>query len=83
VLVFMRTAADPAPLIASGAWSGRIATAPAGAGGFGYDPVFFVDAHGKTAAQLTAAEKNRVSHRGKALRRLRDALRAESKSLRA
>lgn len=78
VLVFMRAADDPAPIIAGGAWAGSIAGAPAGAGGFGYDPVFVIDGGGRTAAQLSAAEKNRVSHRGQALRRLRDELRAES-----
>lgn len=78
VLVFMRAADDPAPLIACGAWEGNIATAPAGRGGFGYDPVFVVDESGRTAAQLTAAEKNRISHRGQALRGLLEQLRAES-----
>ena len=70
VLVALRDPDDPAPLLATGRWLGRIATAPEGAGGFGYDPVFFVPALGKTAAQLDAAEKNRLSHRGQALRRL-------------
>lgn len=78
VVVFMRHAADPAPRISCGVWEGRIADAPAGGRGFGYDPVFFVDARGKTAAQLEAAEKNRLSHRGQALRNLSDMLRAES-----
>lgn len=78
VLVFMRAADDPAPLIACGAWAGGIADAPAGDGGFGYDPVFVVDGDGRTAAQLSAAEKNRISHRGQALRGLREQLRAES-----
>lgn len=78
VLVFMRAAADPAPLISCGVWEGRIAAAPAGARGFGYDPVFVVDARGRTAAQLAAAEKNRLSHRGQALRQLSELLRAAS-----
>lgn len=77
VLVWMRAAADPAPLISCGVWEGRIAAAPAGARGFGYDPVFVVDARGRTAAQLDAAEKNRLSHRGQALRRLNELLRGE------
>jgi len=70
VLVALTRPDDPAPLIASGSWSGEIAPAPAGSGGFGYDPVFFDPKLGRTAAQLTAAEKNRVSHRGTALRQL-------------
>ena len=63
-------AEDPAPLIATGSWAGQIAHAPKGHGGFGYDPVFFVPELGRTAAELEAAEKNRLSHRGAALRRL-------------
>jgi XTP/dITP diphosphohydrolase len=70
VLVALSTPDDPAPLIASGSWAGRIAAAPQGNGGFGYDPVFFDPALERTAAQLSAAEKNRVSHRGAALRGL-------------
>jgi XTP/dITP diphosphohydrolase len=70
VLVALLDPADPAPLIGAGEWAGQIALAPAGKRGFGYDPVFFDPGLGKTAAQLTAAEKNQVSHRGKALRRL-------------
>jgi XTP/dITP diphosphohydrolase len=58
-------------LIASGSWRGRIATAPAGAGGFGYDPVFIDPTLGATAAQLPFATKNRVSHRAQALAALR------------
>jgi XTP/dITP diphosphohydrolase len=63
-------AEDPAPLIATGSWTGRIAHAPKGTGGFGYDPVFFDPMLQRTAAELTPAEKNRVSHRGAALRAL-------------
>lgn len=70
VLVALAHADDPAPLIASGDWAGRIAHAPSGTGGFGYDPVFFDPTLQRTAAELTPAEKNRVSHRGTALRRL-------------
>jgi XTP/dITP diphosphohydrolase len=70
VVVALRHAADPAPLIASGSWSGRIATAPAGRNGFGYDPVFFDPRLGCTAAELSAETKNNVSHRGAALRAL-------------
>lgn len=61
---------DPAPLIATGAWQGEIAHAPRGRGGFGYDPVFFDPTLGRTAAELDPQQKNRVSHRGTALRRL-------------
>jgi XTP/dITP diphosphohydrolase len=70
VLVALERADDPAPLIAAGSWAGQIARAPSGSGGFGYDPVFFDPALGKTAAELSRAEKNRVSHRGAALRAL-------------
>jgi XTP/dITP diphosphohydrolase len=70
VLVALERADDPAPLIASGSWAGDIARAPVGSGGFGYDPVFFDARLGKTAAELSRSEKNRVSHRGTALRTL-------------
>jgi XTP/dITP diphosphohydrolase len=70
VLVALEHAEDPAPLIATGTWAGAIALEPRGAGGFGYDPVFFVPELDCTAAQLTAEQKNRMSHRGAALRRL-------------
>jgi XTP/dITP diphosphohydrolase len=70
VLVALERADDPAPAIAVGRWSGTIAAAPAGGRGFGYDPVFFDATLGRTAAQLSAATKNRVSHRGQALRAL-------------
>ncbi len=74
VLVYLRHPADPSPLICNGVWDGRITDAPLGDNGFGYDPVFFIEALGKTAAQLEAAVKNRLSHRGQALRRLKAAL---------
>lgn len=70
VLVALLRPDDPAPLIATGTWAGEIAPAPAGSGGFGYDPVFYAPDLARTAAQLSASEKNRVSHRGIALRRL-------------
>jgi XTP/dITP diphosphohydrolase len=70
VLVALEHAEDPAPLIASGSWAGKIAREPQGHNGFGYDPVFFDPALGRTAAELDPAAKNRVSHRGAALRRL-------------
>ena len=74
VAVFARDADDPAPLIAEGIWEGRIDTQPRGANGFGYDPVFIDGATGATAAQMSAAEKNRLSHRGAAARQLRNLL---------
>ena len=68
LLVFMRHAADPTPLICQGTWEGRILESPRGGNGFGYDPVFFVPGHGCSAAELAPEEKNRLSHRGQALR---------------
>lgn len=70
VLVYVRHAEDPQPVIADGLWKGEIIDQPRGQGGFGYDPYFLLPALGKTAAELTAAEKNAVSHRGQALRAL-------------
>lgn len=67
VIAALRSAQDPAPAIAQGCWVGRIAFAPTGVAGFGYDPVFIDPTLGKTAAELSGEEKNRVSHRGKAL----------------
>ena len=70
VIALVRTADDPAPQLAHGAWEGYIAAAPRGSGGFGYDPVFVDLASGSTAAQLPAGLKNARSHRGQALRAL-------------
>ena len=67
---------DPRPLIAEGIWRGEIARAPRGANGFGYDPLFLLPALGKTAAELAPAEKNRISHRALALRKLLELLHA-------
>lgn len=67
VIAFMRHATDPSPMIAQGSWEGRIALAPRGTHGHGYDPVFMVPELGLTAAELDIDEKNRRSHRGKAL----------------
>ena len=78
VLVALEHADDPAPIIATGEWAGEINRAPVGIGGFGYDPVFYDPALGKTAAELTTEAKNRVSHRGRALRALVETLRARS-----
>ncbi len=70
VLVYLRHADDPQPVIAEGRWNGELMATPRGQGGFGYDPHFFVPALGKTVAELTADDKNRLSHRGQALRAL-------------
>jgi XTP/dITP diphosphohydrolase len=66
VIVALRAPDDPVPVIATGQWQGRIATEAKGANGFGYDPIFFDPALGRSAAELSAAEKNAVSHRGRA-----------------
>lgn len=68
VLVFVRHADDPQPVIAEGRWDGEIIAEARGEGGFGYDPYFLLPAKGKTVAELDAAEKNQLSHRGQALR---------------
>ncbi|WP_437613874.1 XTP/dITP diphosphatase [Erwinia sp. V71] len=75
VLVYVRHAADPTPLVFHGSWEGVITRAAAGNGGFGYDPVFSIPELGKTAAELTKDEKRAVSHRGKALTLLLEAMR--------
>ena len=77
VMVLVRHAADPQPLVAEGNWRGVIADRPRGSNGFGYDPLFLLPAIGKTAAELDGAEKNRISHRGLALQRLLLRLREE------
>ncbi|HEU5468217.1 MAG TPA: RdgB/HAM1 family non-canonical purine NTP pyrophosphatase [Steroidobacteraceae bacterium] len=69
-MVFVRNPDDPQPIVAEAAWEGRIGFERRGAGGFGYDPLFVVAGGELTAAQMPAAEKNRVSHRGKALAEL-------------
>jgi XTP/dITP diphosphohydrolase len=71
VIVFMRHAGDPSPLICEGSWEGMIQLEPVGSGGFGYDPYFFLPEQGCTSAQLSASEKNRLSHRGAALEELK------------
>ncbi len=75
LLVFMQHERDPTPIICQGTWEGRITESPQGENGFGYDPVFYVPDHHCTSAQLSAEEKNRLSHRGQALQRLLQALR--------
>ncbi|MGV8835470.1 RdgB/HAM1 family non-canonical purine NTP pyrophosphatase, partial [Cellvibrio sp.] len=70
VLAFMRHAEDPTPILCHGVWEGVILTEPRGEGGFGYDPLFFVPSHNCASAELDKAEKNRISHRGKAMQEL-------------
>jgi XTP/dITP diphosphohydrolase len=70
VLVMVRHADDPQPIIADGVWHGQLIEQPRGQGGFGYDPYFLLPSLGKTAAELSAQEKNNLSHRGQALRAL-------------
>ena len=74
VLVLLRSADDPQPLIAEGSWHGSILEAPRGAQGFGYDPLFLPDESAQRAAELDPATKNRISHRGQALAALRERL---------
>ena len=75
LMVLVRHAGDPQPLVAEGNWRGEIADRPRGSNGFGYDPLFLIPALGQTAAELDAATKNRISHRGLALQRIVEALR--------
>ncbi len=74
VLVYLRHAEDPQPVIAEGVWQGEIIADPHGDGGFGYDPHFWLPELGKTAAELDPQQKNQLSHRGKALRLLLEKL---------
>jgi XTP/dITP diphosphohydrolase len=76
LLVYMRHARDPTPLICQGTWEGRILFEPRGDNGFGYDPVFYVPTHDCSSAELKPDVKNSISHRGRALRLLVDALKA-------
>lgn len=75
LLVYVRAADDPLPVIAQGLWHGEIVLEPKGGNGFGYDPYFYLPDLGRTAAELDPGEKNRVSHRARALAVLLDALR--------
>ena len=77
-VVRLRHADDPAPLIAEGVWEGRVLEAPVPGGGFGYDPLFASDDTGVAASTLAPAEKNRLSHRGRAVARLVELLAAEA-----
>ena len=74
VLVLVRAADDPQPIIAEGEWHGEILEAQRGADGFGYDPLFYVPTHCQTAAELDSAVKNQFSHRGQAMQKLIDRL---------
>lgn len=78
VLVYLRHADDPTPIVCHGRWPGSILKAPQGDGGFGYDPVFLCPEHNCSASELTSDEKNRISHRGRALALLMEQLRAET-----
>lgn len=70
VIVLVRHADDPQPVIVDGSWHGEIIDQPRGTGGFGYDPYFYLPEFGKTSAELTAEQKNQISHRGQALVKL-------------
>jgi len=74
LMVCLRRVDDPLPLIAMGEWPGRIAEQARGEGGFGYDPIFIPDGDSRTSAELPAEEKNRVSHRARALSAMQQAL---------
>ncbi|SEH78516.1 XTP/dITP diphosphohydrolase [Rheinheimera pacifica] len=76
VLVYLRHAEDPTPLVCHGVWHGEITQAPAGNAGFGYDPVFYIAAEGCTSAELPPGRKQHLSHRGKALAQLLSQLQA-------
>ena len=78
LMVFMRHANDPTPLICQGTWEGRILLVASGDNGFGYDPVFYVPTHHCSSAELPAEVKNALSHRGQALRQLVNALQQPS-----
>jgi XTP/dITP diphosphohydrolase len=78
VLVLMRGPGDTQPLVAGAQWQGSIARQPRGGGGFGYDPLFLPQGLAKTAAELAPEEKNRISHRGRALAKLLDLLKSET-----
>ena len=75
VIVLVRHAGDPEPLIAEGRWRGEVIATPRGTGGFGYDPYFLLPELGRTAAELTPGEKNAISHRGQAMQRMVELLR--------
>ena len=70
VIVYMAHAGDPSPIICEGSWEGQIVLEPRGEGGFGYDPYFYLPDYGCTSAELSAEQKNAISHRGQALQQL-------------
>lgn len=74
LLVYLRHAEDPTPLICQGTWEGLIGFTPEGDNGFGYDPLFYIPELGCTSAQLGKEEKNRISHRAKAMALLQERL---------
>ena len=74
VLAFVRSADDPLPLVFQASWTGELLFTPSGSGGFGYDPIFYLPDLGCTSAELTREHKNRISHRGQALRLLLNTL---------
>ncbi|HEY5789623.1 MAG TPA: RdgB/HAM1 family non-canonical purine NTP pyrophosphatase [Gammaproteobacteria bacterium] len=76
LLVYLRSADDPVPLICQGSWEGVVLDAPRGANGFGYDPLFYLPERDRTSAELPPELKNRLSHRGQALRQLVERLAA-------
>ena len=78
VIVLVRHADDPQPIIADGAWHGEIIAQPRGSGGFGYDPYFYLPQLDKTSAELPLEQKNRISHRSQALARLVEMIRQET-----
>jgi len=80
-LVWLRHAEDPVPMLAVGSWAGRILEAPRGSNGFGYDPLFWVESHQCSSAELASEEKNRISHRAQALALLLDQIRSSSTSV--
>jgi XTP/dITP diphosphohydrolase len=78
IMVYLRHADDPVPLVCEGRWHGRVLETPRGDNGFGYDPLFLVPELGLTSAELPPEQKNRLSHRGQALRRLVERLAVEA-----
>jgi len=80
VIVYMRNAVDPSPIICEGSWEGIIMLEAKGSGGFGYDPYFSLPDLGKTAAELSIEQKNLISHRGKALARMTERIREDTLS---
>ena len=80
VLVYVRSADDPRPIVVEGAWNGEVLETPRGENGFGYDPYFYLPDEGMTAAELPPARKNQISHRAQALQGLLQSLQSEARS---